>query len=150
MDAGNIWAATNFPMEGETKSHLYRVKVAQGAVDCIKQVLKNFSVPDYQPEPLDYSNPHIRGIWRNSLKQKQRSINWPQDTTEIIVRKIRSADSQPGLLDSFFGKAMYLYGAYPDNTLTVPSFLLEKLLLNEMELFVVVLLTERFGYQFLN
>ncbi len=72
---------------------------------------------NYQPEPLDYTKPEVKGIWRELLKQKQRAIDWSSDTVETVVRKIRSADSQPGLLDSLFGEPMYLYGAHADNTM---------------------------------
>ncbi len=118
MDAGDIWASVNFPMEGETKSDLYRGKVAQAAIACIKQTLANFTNPNYQPEPLDYTKSDVKGIWRDYLKQKQRAIDWSSDTVETVVRKIRSADSQPGLLDSLFGEPMYLYDAHADNTMT--------------------------------
>ena len=118
MDAGDIWASSTFPLAGETKSDLYRGKVTQAAITCLQEVLLNFSSDKYKPESLDYTNPNIKGTWRNYLKQKHRAINWEQDTTETIVRKIKSADSQPGLLDQMYGQPMYLYGAYPDNTMT--------------------------------
>ena len=118
MDAGDIWASVNFPMGGETKSDLYRGKVAQAAIACIKQTLANLSNPNYQPETLDYKNPDVKGIWRDPLKQKQRPIDWSSDSADTIFRKIRSADSQPGLLDSLFGEPMYLYDAHRDNTMT--------------------------------
>ncbi|WP_299410532.1 hydrogenase maturation protein [Acaryochloris sp. IP29b_bin.148] len=118
MDAGDIWASINFPLEGETKSDLYRGKGAQAAIACIKQTLANFIEPKYQPEPLDYGNPDVKGTWRNPLKQSHRAISWESDTTAEIVRKIRSADSQPGLLDVLFGEQFYLYGAHPENVLT--------------------------------
>lgn len=118
MDAGDIWSSVNFPMEGETKSQLYRGKVAQAAISCIKQTLSNFTNPNYQPSPLDYTKPDVKGIWRDYLKQKQRAIDWSSDSVETVVRKISSADSQPGLLCPLFGEPMYLYGAHADNTMT--------------------------------
>ncbi|MDJ0590066.1 MAG: hydrogenase maturation protein [Pleurocapsa sp. MO_226.B13] len=118
MDAGDIWASVNFPRSGETKSDLYRVKCTQTAIACIKQTLTNLTNPNYKPEPLDYMKPGIKGIWRDSLKQKQRAIDWSSDPVETVVRKIRSADSQPGLLDSLFGEPVYLYGVHADNTMT--------------------------------
>ncbi|NES05525.1 MAG: hydrogenase maturation protein [Okeania sp. SIO2F4] len=118
MDAGDIWASTNFTLAGETKSDLYRGKVTQAAITCLKEISINFLTEGYKPEPLDYTKTDVKGSWRNYLKQKQRAINWDQDTTETIVRKIKSADSQPGLLDQTIGQPMYLYGAYAENGMT--------------------------------
>lgn len=118
MDAGDIWASVNFLRSGETKSNLYHDKCAQGAIACMKQILTNLSYPNYKPEPLDYTKPDVKGIWRDSLKQKQRAIDWFKDPTETVVRKIQSADSQPGLLDSLFGEPVYLYDAHADRTMT--------------------------------
>jgi putative two-component system protein, hydrogenase maturation factor HypX/HoxX len=117
MDAGDIWSSINFPLEGETKSDLYRGKVAQAAIVAIHQTLENFTNPDYQPESLDYSQPDVKGIWRDPLKQADRSCNWATDSTATILRKIRSADSQPALLDTLFGEAFYLCSAHAESTL---------------------------------
>ncbi|MBR8832991.1 MAG: hydrogenase maturation protein [Stigonema ocellatum SAG 48.90 = DSM 106950] len=118
MDAGDIWSSINFPVNGETKSGLYRGKCAQAAIKAIKQTLENFTNPDYVSESLDYTRPDVKGCWRDSIKQKDRAIDWSSDTTETVMRKIRSADSQPGLLDNLFGKPVYLYGAHAENSLT--------------------------------
>ncbi len=118
MDAGDIWSSINFPMNGETKSGVYRGKCAQAAIKAIKQTLENFANKDYVPEPLDYTRPDVKGCWHNPMKQKIRAIDWSKDTTEMVTRKIRSADSQPGLLDNLFDQPLYLYGAYAENTLT--------------------------------
>jgi putative two-component system protein, hydrogenase maturation factor HypX/HoxX len=118
MDAGDIWASINFSVEGETKSDLYRGKITQAAIDCIKQTLTNFKNPHYRPEPLDYSQSTVKGIWRDPLKQSQRQCNWEIDTTTTILNKIRSADSQPALLDTIFGEQYHLCGTHADTTMT--------------------------------
>ncbi len=117
MDAGDIWSSINFLMNGETKSSIYRGKCAQAAIESIKQTLENFNNKDYVPEPLDYTRPDVKGCWRDPIKQKNRAIDWSKDTTETVIRKIRSADSQPGVLDNLFGEPVYLYGAYAENSL---------------------------------
>ncbi|MGK7951430.1 MAG: hydrogenase maturation protein [Xenococcaceae cyanobacterium] len=118
MDAGDIWSSINFSMNGETKSGIYRGKCAQAAIEAIEQTLENLSNKDYAPEPLDYTRPDVKGCWRDPLKQKNRAIDWSKDTTETVIRKIRSADSRPGVLDNLFGKPFYLYGAHAENSLT--------------------------------
>ncbi len=117
MDAGDIWASVNFPMVPEKKSTLYRCQIANAAVKAIFKTLENFQAPNFLPEPLDYSREDVKGCWRNFMKQKDRAIDWKSDSVKTILRKIRSADSQPGLLDRIDGQQYYLYGAHPEDTL---------------------------------
>ena len=44
--------------------------------------------------------------------QRDRSIDWGRDPAEVIIRKIRAADSAPGVLDRLYGKSYFLYGAH--------------------------------------
>jgi putative two-component system protein, hydrogenase maturation factor HypX/HoxX len=118
MDAGDIWASINFPVEDETKSDLYRGKITQAAIECIKQTLNNFNNPHYRPEPLDYNKSTVKGSWRDPLKHAQRQCNWEIDSTATILNKIRSADSQPALLDTIFGGQYHLCGTHADTTMT--------------------------------
>jgi putative two-component system hydrogenase maturation factor HypX/HoxX len=117
MDAGNIWSSINFQMNGETKSGLYRGKCAQAAIKAILEILEKFNL-NLCGESLDYSRPDVKGCWRDPIKQKDRAIDWDSDTTQTVIRKIRSADSQPGLLDNLFDQAVYLYCAHAENLLT--------------------------------
>jgi putative two-component system protein, hydrogenase maturation factor HypX/HoxX len=46
-----------------------------------------------------------------------RAIDWMQDTTAVILRKIRAADSAPGVLGTLLGKRCFLYGAHEEERL---------------------------------
>lgn len=117
MDAGDIWASVNFPMEPVSKSCLYRSQLTQAAIQAILQTVERFESGTFTPEPLDYNKPDVQGCLRPYMKQRFRAIDWSYDSTSTIVQKIRSADSQPGLLDRIYGKRYYLYGAHPEDTL---------------------------------
>jgi putative two-component system hydrogenase maturation factor HypX/HoxX len=54
--------------------------------------------------------PHI---CQPAMKQADRSIDWQRDSTGDVLRKIRSADGNPGLKNSILGRGVYLYDAHP-------------------------------------
>ena len=120
FDAGPIWATHEFPIEGQSlsKSSLYRHQVTEAAVRGVLEAVAKFESGELRPEPLDYSKPGVRGCLRPPMRQPDRSIDWMRDPTEVIARKIRAADSAPGVLDTFFGKAYYLYGAHEEDRVT--------------------------------
>jgi putative two-component system hydrogenase maturation factor HypX/HoxX len=69
------------------------------------------------PEPLDYTDPNVKGKLRPLMKQKDRQIDWLQDDVDSIIQKIYSADNQPGVLDTLFGEKYYLYGVHREGRL---------------------------------
>jgi putative two-component system protein, hydrogenase maturation factor HypX/HoxX len=50
------------------------------------------------------------------MKQADRAIDWRESSTTVL-RKIRCADSVPGVLDMVLGLPCYLYGAHEDDAL---------------------------------
>jgi len=83
----------------------------------IFETVKRFESGIYLPEALDYTEPTVRGKLRPLMKQKDRRIDWQQDDVDTIIRKIYSADNQPGLLDSLLGEEYYLYGVHREGRL---------------------------------
>ena len=67
MDAGDIWASTEFAMPAGSKSSLYRTEVADAAVEALLLAVTRFETGRYRPEPLDYSRPGVTGRLRPSL-----------------------------------------------------------------------------------
>jgi putative two-component system hydrogenase maturation factor HypX/HoxX len=118
MDAGNIWAWQEFDMRDAAKSSLYRHEVTEAAVDTVRQALERIRGGTFSPRPLDYRDPQVRGRWRPWIRPHDRRIDWMMDTTEVALRKIRSADGQPGVLDELFGENAYLYDAWPEDQLS--------------------------------
>lgn len=118
MDAGDIWGTHNFPMRTARKASLYRREVTQQAVHLIKLAVSGIKQNNIRPRPLDYTNPAVRGRLMPLMKQQDRQIDWWQDDTETVIRKINAADGFPGLLDEILDEPAYLFGAKPENKLT--------------------------------
>ncbi len=116
MDAGDIWASTNFLMRNVSKGEIYRNEVTQAATKGILQAITNFNNPNFHPQPLDYSTPEIKGKWNNKTKQKDFQFSW-SDNTYNIIKKIKAADSSPGVLATIFDKEFYVYGAHLEEKL---------------------------------
>jgi putative two-component system protein, hydrogenase maturation factor HypX/HoxX len=118
MDAGPVWATRNFSLGGSPcKSSLYRHEVTEAAVAGVLEAVAKFESGTFQPEPLDYGHRAVRGRFRPLMRQDDRAIDWGRDSTEVIARKINAADSAPGVLDTLFGNAYYLYGAHHEDQL---------------------------------
>ena len=117
MDAGDIWASANFPMRAASKGSLYRNEVTDAAAVAVLEAVGKFEAGGFVPEPLDSARPGVRGQWRPAMRQEDRAIGWRDDDTSTVLRKIRSADGFPGVLDEVLGVACYLYDAHPETVL---------------------------------
>ena len=117
MDAGDIWASVEFAMPGCSKSSAYRTEVADAAVHAVLLAVTRFAGGRYRPEPLDYDRPGVTGRLRPPCRQADRRIDWPADPTEVVLAKLRAADSSPGVLDEIGGTEYYLAGGHPEDEL---------------------------------
>ncbi|MFE2582743.1 hydrogenase maturation protein [Streptomyces sp. NPDC059378] len=54
---------------------------------------------------------------RPYLDQSVRRIDWCADGTATVLRKLRAADSRPGVLDVLLGGEWYLHGGHPEEGL---------------------------------
>lgn len=127
VDSGPIWASYPFPMRAASKSSLYRDEVAQAAMQAMMVAVHRFESGLFVPAPLDYSRRDVRGRYRPAVKPERRAIDWQNDRVADIVRKIRSADGQPGLLDEIGGEPYYLHGAHEEGSMIgVPGEILAK------------------------
>src|SRR5215469_5282587 len=116
MDAGAIWAWRTFPMRAASKSHLYRHEVTEAAIQALLEAIARFESNTFVPEPLDYRREDVKGRLQASMKQADRAIDW-RESSESILRKIRCADSFPGVFDTVLGMRCYLYGAHEEEVL---------------------------------
>jgi len=112
FDAGDIWAAAGFAMRAATKASLYHDEVTECAVRALLAALARRARGE-RPTPLSVLDPTTAGCWHAPLGQPQRRIDWAGDTTEVVLRKLRAADSAPGVLDEILGQPFYLYDAQP-------------------------------------
>lgn len=127
VDSGSLWANFHFPMRAGSKSSLYRDEVAQAAMQAMMVAVHRFESGLFVPAPLDYSRPEVRGRYRPAVKPAQRQIDWQNDRVADIIKKIRSADGQPGLLDEIGGEPFFLHGAHEEGTLIgVPGDIIAK------------------------
>ena len=117
MDAGDIWASVDFAVERCGKSELYRGEVADAAVDAVLQAVQRYEGRLFTPEPLDYARPDVSGRLRPYHAQDFRRIDWAADDTATVLRKLRAADSQPGVLDELYGREYFLHGGHPEDRL---------------------------------
>ncbi|WP_035053053.1 hydrogenase maturation protein [Andreprevotia chitinilytica] len=120
VDSGPIWASRRFAMRPGSKSSLYRDELTVAAVQVIIKAVQRFDNGLFVPEPLDYTRPEIRGRYCPTMPQTARATDWATDSVATIVTKIRSADSNPGVLDTLFDEQYYLYGACREGKLVGP------------------------------
>jgi len=131
FDAGPIWASHEFALEADppAKSSLYRGQVTEAAVRGVLEAVARiesgeFRSGSWQPEKLSdvspQKSPTLRGCLRPPMRQADRAIDWRWDETAAIVRKIRAADSAPGVLGTLLGKTCFLYGAHEEERLNGP------------------------------
>jgi putative two-component system hydrogenase maturation factor HypX/HoxX len=116
MDGGAVWATHEFDMRDVSKSELYRGEVTQAAAKGILAAIANFQNGSFKPAPLNCSASEIKGKWNRSIRQADIHFSWHDDTTDII-RKIRSADSSPGVLIALYDREFYCFGAHPESKL---------------------------------
>ncbi|MBD0690853.1 hydrogenase maturation protein [Streptomyces sp. CBMA123] len=121
MDAGDIWASVEFAVPECGKSELYRGEVADAAAEAVLLAVQRYEGGLFTPEPLDYTRPDVRGELRPFLRQEARRIDWQQDDTATVLRKLRAADSQPGVLDELYGREFFLHGGHPEDQLRGPE-----------------------------
>jgi putative two-component system hydrogenase maturation factor HypX/HoxX len=119
MDAGAIWATSEFPLEpGRRKASVYRNEVTEAAVAAVGLAVARAASGDFVPEPLDHGRADVAGTWRPAMEQGDRAIDWQADGTATVLRKIRAADGQPGVLDTIGGTGVYLFDGHPERTLS--------------------------------
>jgi putative two-component system hydrogenase maturation factor HypX/HoxX len=116
MDAGPIWASRTFAMRTGSKSRLYRHEVTEAAIGGLLETIAKVESQTFLPEPLDYSREEVKGRLQAPMKQADRAIDWSEPSTSVL-RKIRCADSFPGIFDTVLGMPCYLYGAHAEDVL---------------------------------
>jgi putative two-component system hydrogenase maturation factor HypX/HoxX len=104
FDGGPIWAHRMFQMRAASKGSLYRREVSDAALQATLEAITRIEAGETPtPPPL--------GPLLPALTQAERAIDWKNDTTEAVLRKIHSADGMPGLLDSLARQPFHLFDA---------------------------------------
>ncbi len=105
LDAGAVWASRAFPMRAATKSSLYRNEVTRGAVECVLEALEMMRAGKRPAAP-----PPLQPI-RPFCSRASREIDFRQDDTAAVLRKIRSADGAPGAVAEIAGRRLLCFDA---------------------------------------
>jgi putative two-component system protein, hydrogenase maturation factor HypX/HoxX len=113
FDAGDIWATETFKLCNKPKASIYRQEVTDAAISCILKTIEKVCAGE-KPTPLHLMKNHVKGRLRPLMTQADRTIDWQQDSTHEILRKIHAADSFPGVLSEVCGLEVYLYGAHEE------------------------------------
>ena len=112
FDAGDIWASAGFAMRAASKASLYRDEVAAAAVRAVLEALERRAA-GARPTPLATLDPASAGRWHPPLSATERRIDWQRDPTDVVLAKLRAADSSPGIADEILGEPDRLYDARP-------------------------------------
>ncbi|MGW6907878.1 enoyl-CoA hydratase-related protein [Streptomyces sp. NPDC054940] len=118
MDAGDVWASVPCRVPPVAKSDLYRGEIADAALAAVLLAVERFASGTHVPCKQDEAG--LAGIplrVRPYLDQGVRRIDWAADPTATVVRKLRAADSQPGVLDVLLGGEWYLHGGHAESAL---------------------------------
>ncbi|MFJ9808681.1 hydrogenase maturation protein [Streptomyces sp. NPDC101158] len=110
MDAGDVWATVSFEVPAVAKSDLYRNELSDAAMTAVHLAVERIAAgaaPSPQTGPVRARPP---------VRQEQRRISWDEDT-ETVLRRLRAADSQPGVLDELLGAEWFLHGGHPEDAL---------------------------------
>ena len=105
LDAGAVWASRAFAMRAATKSSLYRNEVTRGAVECVFEALDMVRAGK-RPGPPPTLQP-IKPFCARAF----REIDFRQDDTAKVLRKIRSADGAPGAIATIAGRKLLCFDA---------------------------------------
>ncbi|MDX3802651.1 enoyl-CoA hydratase-related protein [Streptomyces sp. AK04-3B] len=118
MDAGDVWASVPCRVPPVSKSELYRGEIADAALQALMIAVERFAGGTYVPlrQPASGATDSGPGT-RPYLDQSVRRIDWAADSTEDVLRRLRAADSQPGVLDTLLGGEWYLHGGHPESVL---------------------------------
>lgn len=115
-DAGPVWAWRPFSMRDASKSSLYRNEVTEAATLAVLDAVERFEKKTFQPRHA--SNLETRtGHWRDAVKQRARRVDWINDATDTVLRKINSADGNPGLMDRLADLPCRIYDAHRESFL---------------------------------
>ncbi|HSV71450.1 MAG TPA: enoyl-CoA hydratase-related protein [Methylibium sp.] len=112
FDAGPVWAWRPIVLRaGATKADIYRRDVTQAAVAAVFDALARFRPGLAAPQPAPQLPPRL-GVWQPLMRQTDRAIDWLQDDSATVLRKLRAADGFPGVADALFGLPCRLFDAH--------------------------------------
>lgn len=117
MDGGAVWATAECAVPQVAKCDLYRGEVADAALEAVLLAVERVAHGTHAPRPQHGPGWDVPERTRPYLDQSVRRIDWRADPTALVLRKLRAADSQPGVLDEMLGGEWFLHGGHPEDEL---------------------------------
>ncbi|WP_369185584.1 hydrogenase maturation protein [Streptomyces sp. Y1] len=117
MDGGAVWASAACRLAPAGKSDLYRNEVSDAAMEAVLLAVERFASGTHVPQPQHGPGWRVVNRTRPFFRQELRRIDWAADPTEAVLRKLRAADSRPGVLDELLGGQWFLHGGHPEHEL---------------------------------
>lgn len=114
-DAGDIYVHGTFEMPKGSKASIYRNAVSTLASKLVEELY--VSLYDSSFLPISQHEHCLLGSAHLVMTQLDRHIDWENDTTEEMLKKIHSGDSHPGVVDTLLDLECFLYGAHKEATL---------------------------------
>ncbi|MFO1099835.1 MAG: enoyl-CoA hydratase-related protein [Xanthobacteraceae bacterium] len=111
LDAGPAWAWREFPMRAATKSSLYRYEVTQAALACVLEALARIEAG--ATAPADPQADAALAPLRPLCSRAHRTLDLARDTSEHVLRVVRSADGDPGAVATLLGRTVRVFDAHP-------------------------------------
>ena len=120
MDAGDIWATVPFDVPADAgKSDIYRNEASDAAMSAVKLAVERFDSGATSRSPS--STLEERRGPTAVLQPGPAPDRLGRRLHGTILRKLRAADSQPGVLDALLGAEWFLHGGHREYELRGPS-----------------------------
>ena len=117
MDGGAVWAPAAVRCPPAGKSDLYRNEVSDAALEAVLLAVERFASGTYPPRRSTDERPDAAiTTGRTSTRASAHRLVVGRHRT-VLLRKLRAADSQPGVLDALFGAEWFLHGGHPEDEL---------------------------------
>jgi putative two-component system hydrogenase maturation factor HypX/HoxX len=102
-DGGDIYASGTFKLRESYKASIYRQEELTLAVRLLDELFETISSGCKRPQLLDEIRPCFDVV-----------LDWEQDTTKEIIKKIHLLDSHPGVKETILGLECHLFGAWEE------------------------------------
>lgn len=111
-DAGPVWAHAGFALREASKGEIYRREVVDATVAAVREALGRFTPGATCPPRGSVPAPAQWGQARPLLRAQDRRVDWERDDSATVLRKLRSADGNPGARASVDGQEWRLFDAH--------------------------------------
>lgn len=117
MDGGPLWASEGFALREAGKASLYRREVGDAAMAALATALARIESGTFVPAVPQAGEPGVRGRARPPVRREDREVRWAEDSTEVVLRKLRASDSEPGVPGELLGVKVRMFDPHAEDVL---------------------------------